>query len=108
MVSIYYGSVVNPISPVSYQTLLNCLIAVTRQGDIEWMVDGVEATAIQDILVQKGCPETTAVVLADGEFIIPGFIDTHTVGSDSCPLNAFLCHLVWQHAPQVPNIGRRV
>ena len=92
--SVYYGSVVNPISPASYDTLLNCLIGVNRQGDIEWMVDRVPVTAIQDTLAQKGCPDAETVILSAGEFIIPGFIDTHTVRPAPCRVDTFLCHLV--------------
>ncbi|KAF9558011.1 Metallo-dependent hydrolase [Agrocybe pediades] len=38
-------------------------------------------------MAQKGCPNATVVHLKDGQFIIPGFIDTHI------------------HAPQVPDMG---
>ena len=92
--SVYYGSVVNTVSPASYDTLLNCLIGVNRQGDIEWIVDRVPVTAIQDTLAQKGCPDADTVILSAGEFIIPGFIDTHTVRPAPCRVDAFLCHLV--------------
>ncbi|KAK0228746.1 hypothetical protein IW262DRAFT_1446281 [Armillaria fumosa] len=85
--TIYYGSVINPISLTSYQALPRCLLAVGPTGCVEWLVEDVEDSLVQDTLGQMGCVDNAVVPLKETEFIIPGFIDTHT------------------HAPQFPNIG---
>ncbi|KAF5330752.1 hypothetical protein D9619_005321 [Psilocybe cf. subviscida] len=85
--TIFYGAVVNPISLSEYAALPHCLIAVGETGNIDWIVDNVEAHELQDALALKGIVDAPVIALKDGEFIMPGFIDTHT------------------HAPQVPNMG---
>lgn len=84
---VFRGAVINPQTLTSYDALPNCLLAVSPTGDIEWIVENVVDSMVQEIMSQKGCPETEVVTLKNGEFIMPGFIDTHT------------------HAPQVPNLG---
>lgn len=51
------------------------------------MVDDVAPYDLPETLVQYGCSDEHLVELKQGEFLLPGFVDTHT------------------HAPQVPNIG---
>ncbi|KDR73640.1 hypothetical protein GALMADRAFT_100454 [Galerina marginata CBS 339.88] len=85
--SIYYGAIVNPISLTSYSASPRCLLAVNAAGNIDWVVDDVEPHELQETLAAKGYVDVDVVALKDGEFLIPGFIDTHT------------------HAPQVPNMG---
>ncbi|KAL0946720.1 hypothetical protein HGRIS_012903 [Hohenbuehelia grisea] len=86
---IYYGAVINPETLTSYQVLPRCLLAVAASGEIAWLVEDVEDSLVQDTLAQKGCTDADVEIFAlkHGEFIMPGFVDTHT------------------HAPQVPNIG---
>lgn len=52
------------------------------------MLDHVEENKLAEALSQKGYVTGQVVYLKDGEFIIPGFIDTHT------------------HAAQFPNLGK--
>ncbi|KAF9053028.1 hypothetical protein BJ165DRAFT_1400387 [Panaeolus papilionaceus] len=86
--TIYYGAVVNPRSLKAYDLWPRCLLAVNAQGIIDWVVEDVIPHELQDILASKGYTiETDFVALKDSEFLIPGFVDTHT------------------HAPQVPNMG---
>lgn len=77
--TIYYGSLINPESLTSYKALPNCLFSVGPSGNIEWIVDDVAEHALQDALAQKGCIDVDVVALKSDQFIIPGFIDTHTV-----------------------------
>ncbi|KAL0578677.1 hypothetical protein V5O48_003297 [Marasmius crinis-equi] len=84
---VFYGSVINPETLTSYKASSNALLAVNAQGIVEWIVHDVQDSLIQETLLQKGCIEVEVIPLKDGQFIIPGFIDTHT------------------HAPQLPNIG---
>ncbi|KAF8882424.1 hypothetical protein BD779DRAFT_1612446 [Infundibulicybe gibba] len=76
---VYYGPVINPQSPSTYQALPRCLLAIGTAGTIEWIVDDVESALVQEALAQKELPQ--------GQFIMPGLVDTHT------------------HAPQFPNLG---
>jgi len=85
--TIYYGAVINPKTLSQYDALPNCILAVSPAGNIEWIVEDVVDSLVQETMSQKGCLEAEVISLKHGEFIIPGFIDTHT------------------HAPQVPNMG---
>lgn len=81
--TIFYGSVINPISLVSYSASPLCLLAVDTLGNIDWLVDDVEPHNLQETLASKGYIDSEVIALREGEFIIPGFIDTHTVRSAS-------------------------
>ncbi|EAU88645.1 guanine deaminase [Coprinopsis cinerea okayama7 len=86
----FYGAVINPKSLTSYAALPRCLLAVGPTGNIDWIVKDVAPHELQDALAQKGHVDIASanlVELKEGEFLMPGFVDTHT------------------HAPQVPNIG---
>ncbi|KAF8163613.1 hypothetical protein B0H34DRAFT_651932 [Crassisporium funariophilum] len=85
--TIFYGAVINPVTLTSYSAWPRCLLAVDASGNIEWIIEDVEAHKLQEALASKGYFDVEVVALKDGEFIAPGFIDTHT------------------HAPQVPNMG---
>ncbi|KIM48734.1 hypothetical protein M413DRAFT_437911 [Hebeloma cylindrosporum] len=85
--TIFYGAVINPLSLTCYSAFPRCLLAVDGTGNIEWIVNDVEPHALQDVLAAKGHVDAEVLALKDGEYIMPGFIDTHT------------------HAPQVPNMG---
>jgi len=76
---IYYGPVITPESLTSYKAFPKCLLSVGHSGDIVWIVEHVPETLLQDTLAQKGCMDFDVTVLSTGEFLIPGFIDTHTV-----------------------------
>ncbi|KII88295.1 hypothetical protein PLICRDRAFT_54137 [Plicaturopsis crispa FD-325 SS-3] len=85
--AIYYGAVINPQDLVSYQALPRCLLAVSSAGNIDWIVEDVLESMVEEALAQKGCAGAQVTRLGSDKFIMPGFIDTHT------------------HAPQYPNIG---
>lgn len=79
--TIFYGPVVNPISHSSFQALPRCLLAVGPTGDIDWIVDDVHESVLLGVLAQHGSADIPLVVLRRGEFLLPGFVDTHTVRS---------------------------
>ncbi|KAM6500284.1 hypothetical protein JOM56_003298 [Amanita muscaria] len=89
-VSIFYGSVINPVSLTKYEALPKCLLAVGPDGAVIWLEQDVPEHLIRNTLAHHGLVDVKIdlVVLKHGEFIIPGFVDTHT------------------HAPQFPNTGR--
>jgi guanine deaminase len=79
--TVFYGSVINTQSLASYQSLPNCLIAISVLGVIEWIVQEVPDSMVQHVLASKGCSDTHIVWLKYGEFLMPGFVDTHTVST---------------------------
>ncbi|KAI8989696.1 guanine deaminase [Trametes punicea] len=91
MSTIFYGALITPTSLTEYRALPHALLAVSPEtGDIEWVEDDVPSGALQDVLARHGIfalEDIDLVELKLGEFLMPGFIDTHI------------------HAPQVPNIG---
>ncbi|KAF8921078.1 hypothetical protein CPB85DRAFT_1404999 [Mucidula mucida] len=84
---VYYGSVINPKDLESFVALNRCLLAVDAAGNIDWLVDDIEESMVQETMSSKGYIDVDVIPLKDSQFIIPGFIDTHT------------------HAPQFANIG---
>ncbi|KAL1944705.1 hypothetical protein VTO73DRAFT_3135 [Trametes versicolor] len=90
MTTVFYGALITPVSLTEHRTLPHALLAVARDtGDIAWVEDDVHPSALQDALARHGlgAEDVDLVELKLGEFLMPGFIDTHI------------------HAPQVPNIG---
>jgi guanine deaminase len=76
--TIYYGPIITPESLTEYKALPKCLLSVGSSGNIDWIVEYVPEHLLQDTLAQKGCIDVDVIALKMGEFIIPGFIDTHT------------------------------
>src|ERR1700761_3346314 len=78
--TLFYGPVINPVNLTTYDALSNCLIAVGPHGNIEWIVEEVLASDIQNTLAAKGWLDSniTILTLNRGEFLMPGFVDTHT------------------------------
>lgn len=79
--TIFYGAIINPKTLDDFEIFPQCLLAVDTSGNIDWIHKNIEHHAVQDILTQKGHVDVELVNLKDGQFIIPGFIDTHTVTS---------------------------
>ena len=87
--TVYRGAVINPQSLTSYDVLPNCLLAVSPVGEIEWIVDDIDDSMVQEVMFRKGCLEAEVISLKHGEFIIPGFIDTHTVSAQPGPFLSY-------------------
>ena len=77
--NIFYGPVINPVSLTRFNTLPHCLLSIDPSGKIEWMIDNVDKHQLQKTLASKALSHVKIVYLKDGEFLMPGFIDTHTV-----------------------------
>jgi guanine deaminase len=77
--TVYYGSVVNPETLNTYERSLHSLVAVNPHGNIEWVLHDVADSMVQTTLLEQGCPDAEVVELKDGQFLMPGFVDTHTV-----------------------------
>jgi len=77
--TIFYGPVINPESLSSFQPLPRCLLAVGASGEIVWIETDVPESALKDVLAQHGSDNIRLHTLKHGEFLLPGFVDTHTV-----------------------------
>ena len=77
--TIFYGPLVNPISLSSFHSLPRCLLAVGSSGHVDWIEQDVHESALQDVLAKHASLEVPIISLRHGEFILPGFVDTHTV-----------------------------
>lgn len=83
MSTVFYGAVVTPESLTSYLASPRTLFSVSKSnGEIEWLETDVPSSEVQEILAKHGVVDTAdldIVELKHGEFIMPGFVDTHTV-----------------------------
>ncbi|EJD53527.1 guanine deaminase [Auricularia subglabra TFB-10046 SS5] len=89
--TIFFGPLLDTINHRTIRVLPRALLAVAG-GRIAWLIDHIpqpeSPDAIRKAAASKGWRHATLHALKDGEFLIPGFIDTHT------------------HASQFPNMGR--
>jgi hypothetical protein len=105
---VFYGSVVNPIDIHTLDVLTNALLAVSTDGSIAWLERHVERQQIPTVLMHH-CWETAQLItLSQGDWLMPGFIDTHTVCSSILMMYFKLYVFDTKHAPQFPNIGMYV
>ncbi|CAE7217752.1 unnamed protein product [Rhizoctonia solani] len=87
---LFHGAIITPVSVHKAEFWPRALLYVNPSGIIEWVVSDVESSQIQSVALEKGLVVDDSVdvyELRHGEWLMPGFIDTHT------------------HAPQFPNIG---
>ncbi|KAF8602173.1 guanine deaminase [Ceratobasidium sp. AG-I] len=87
---LFHGGLISPVSIHEAQFLERALLSVSPEGIIEWVVPDVDPSQIQDVALEQGVVLDDSVDVHElkyGEWLMPGFIDTHT------------------HAPQFPNIG---
>ena len=82
------GAIVSPVDRRSYDALTRAFLYVGEDGVIKAIKRISPAAAAGDVdafLAEVGhCGELERLDLARGEFVIPGFVDTHTV--------RLLCH----------------
>jgi len=89
---LYYGAVVSPTTPCLAKYLPHALIFVNN-GKIGWVEEMVkDEEELSKVLESKGAKDTKLVRLQHGQFLMPGFIDTHTVGLQA-PLYSILVSL---------------
>jgi guanine deaminase len=82
---IIYGALIHSRSLSEIQCLPQALLAVSQtSGKIEWLIEDVDPSQLQEAVASKGWsledPNTELIMTKEGEFILPGFVDTHTVG----------------------------
>jgi guanine deaminase len=89
--TVFYGAVINPVDLTSYHALPHALLAVSSKGEIAWIEEDVESSALQEVLAAKGWLEADVVELKLGEFLMPGLVDTHTVRRFHLLKKAYSC-----------------
>ncbi|GJE90755.1 guanine deaminase [Phanerochaete sordida] len=91
MFTLFYGALITPKSLTEYTAAPQALVCVSKvSGVIEWIELDVPSSAFEDTLAKHGLVDLQdheVVDLKHGEFLMPGFIDTHL------------------HPCQVPNAG---
>lgn len=81
----FYGPIINPESLTNYSIWPRALLAVGSNGRIAWLETDCAREDVSAI-IHAQAPETVIdgkvenlTVIGDNEFLIPGFVDTHTV-----------------------------
>ncbi|EKM55167.1 uncharacterized protein PHACADRAFT_255596 [Phanerochaete carnosa HHB-10118-sp] len=91
MYTLFYGALITPKSLTEYTAAPQALVCVSKvSGNIDWIELDVPSHKFEDTLASYGLVnlrDFEFIELKHGEFIMPGFIDTHF------------------HPCQVPNIG---
>lgn len=113
MINLYYGPVINPKTLTNYLALPWCLIAVGSDGNIIWIEDDIEPSAIHSVIALRGLKDDEYKLVdfsaKPGEFIMPGLIDTHVVRTSHHRAHRGLSIFApIQHACQFPNLGMYV
>lgn len=81
---LFYGSLVHSIDLNTLEYLVRALICV-QDGVIVWIEKDVPSSSlVQEVAATHGVmiggqEHVQVVELKDGEFLCPGFVDTHTV-----------------------------
>lgn len=89
--TVFYGPLVTPLSLTEYAALPRALVCVSSDGDIAWRLDDVAPYDFQLALSTHGAADAELIELRRGEFLLPGFVDTHTVRPPrASKLGAFL------------------
>lgn len=81
MSTVYYGGLITPGTLTEYIALPHALLSVSGStGEIEWIEEDVPENMLQNVLAKHGMLSGfDLLALKLGEFLMPGFIDTHTV-----------------------------
>jgi cytosine/adenosine deaminase-related metal-dependent hydrolase len=76
---VYYGAVANPVDPAHLDLLTNTVLAI-EHGKVAWIEHDVRGCeSVPNVLVKHSWPGETVTNLGSGEWLMPGFVDTHTV-----------------------------
>ncbi|KAM0754831.1 Metallo-dependent hydrolase [Meredithblackwellia eburnea MCA 4105] len=86
---IFHGAIIHSLTLTELEVLPSALLGVDDKGIIAFLDKDVPADKVQQVITDshKGWENVQLVTLKRGEFLCPGFIDTHT------------------HAPQYPNLS---
>ena len=81
MHKVFYGALVSPRTLSEHTVSPSAVLCVSHAGTIEWVEHDVHSSALQDVLAKHGLyfHDVEFTELKHGEFLMPGFIDTHLV-----------------------------
>ncbi|EGR46416.1 guanine deaminase-like protein [Trichoderma reesei QM6a] len=72
-----HGTLIHSLSPTSLQVLPNSLITISSTGTILSLQPNISPSDIPAILAQQNIQNIPLLTLSHGQFLIPGFVDTH-------------------------------
>ncbi|RIA99300.1 hypothetical protein C1645_747370 [Glomus cerebriforme] len=85
---VFYGTLIHSLSLTNLEILQNTLLGIDSSGKIAFIEKNVlDENTLNNIISQWEFPQQEVIRLSKRQFLLPGFIDTHT------------------HAPQYPNAG---
>lgn len=80
---LFIGSYAHSISLTELDCVERAFIFVSAEGRIEWIEKDAAPERLQELATSRGLDlddsALEVIELEDGEFMCPGFIDTHTV-----------------------------
>ncbi|KAF3019230.1 hypothetical protein E8E14_001544 [Neopestalotiopsis sp. 37M] len=76
MALVFHGTVIHSLSPSELEILEDALLVVAADGTIQSLDAGVAKASVPDLLTSRGLADEVRY-LSRGEFLIPGFVDTH-------------------------------
>lgn len=74
---VFYGAVVHSVSLTELEILENAVLAVTSDGCILGLERNVSKDDLETSLKTLGVSDCPVTELSHGQFLIPGFVDTH-------------------------------
>lgn len=82
---LYHGPLIHSVDISTLEALPRALLAISASGRIEWVEKDVDPSLMLEIAIAHGWDAQSSsievIVAQPGEWIMPGFIDTHTVRS---------------------------
>lgn len=79
MSTIYYSAFTHSLSLTELEHTSRSLLCVGETGIIEWIEKEVAASEVDKVVKEHGGEKATLVRIDEGG-LVPGLIDTHTVG----------------------------
>ncbi|KAM3467489.1 hypothetical protein MY5147_007922 [Beauveria neobassiana] len=73
----FYGTVIHSKSPREIAILENALLVVVDRGIIAFLEDGIPRDRVSEKMKALNTSEIIVTELKKGQFIMPGFVDTH-------------------------------
>jgi guanine deaminase len=79
--TVFYGALINSKTLTELSVHPRALLAVNKHGVIDWIIEDIEFAKVKRVLEEKDLHHVKLNVTRKGEWLMPGFIDTHTVRS---------------------------
>ncbi|KAM0456568.1 hypothetical protein ACHAPV_005112 [Trichoderma viride] len=72
-----HGTLIHSVSPTQLQVLPNTLIILSSSGIITHLEENIPPSWVVNFLAEKHIEHIRTTALSSGQFLIPGFVDTH-------------------------------